>query len=191
MKPKTETRGRKPLPPEKRKAPQVTVKINNFILPFVKELKGNLKKGYVTEATLEKLFSILKSSPENKQTSAFKDLGSLSTAQSLQNKIHQLEDEKRIIENKLTAQKERSLVLVTERDKKHLISVQTEGRLNSLKSSYRMLKSDYDALLHREYDCMAIKGNGDRCTKKAVVDAIQNGINIHVCVQHSKVLAKK
>jgi len=41
---KTETRGRKPLPLDKKKPPQATIKINNVILPFVQTLKGNLKK---------------------------------------------------------------------------------------------------------------------------------------------------
>lgn len=56
---KTETRGRKPLPADKRKSPQATLKINDFILPFVKELKGNLKNKTLTPETLQSLFDVL------------------------------------------------------------------------------------------------------------------------------------
>jgi len=69
--------------------------------------------------------------------------------------------------------------------------IHTESKLNGLKSSYRLLKHDYEALLHREHDCMAIKGDGQRCTKKSTNDTVQNGILIHVCLQHAKALAKR
>ncbi len=55
-----ETRGRKPLLPNNRKPPQATLKINEIILPFVKELKGNLKNGLVTPRILQGLFDVLK-----------------------------------------------------------------------------------------------------------------------------------
>ena len=38
---------------------------------------------------------------------------------------------------------------------------------------------------------MALKGDGQRCTKKETNDTVQNGILIHVCVQHAKSLAKR
>lgn len=56
---KTETRGRKPLPVDKRKPPQATVKINDSILPFVMELKGNLKNNTLTPDVLQALFDVL------------------------------------------------------------------------------------------------------------------------------------
>jgi hypothetical protein len=57
---KTEARGRKPLPADKRKPPQATVKINDFILPFVNELKGNLKNKTLTPDVLQRLFDVLR-----------------------------------------------------------------------------------------------------------------------------------
>jgi len=186
---KTETRGRKPLPLDKKKAPQATVKINAFILPFVQELKGKLKKGMVSDKTLSGLFSVLKGAEQ--QSSVFNDPDAVSIIEGLQEKIHTLDAEKRIIENKLARQQEISLKLVQERDAKHLNAVHTESKLNALKSSYRLLKHDYNVLLHREHDCMAIKGDGQRCTKKSTNDTVQNGILIHVCLQHAKSLAKR
>ena len=85
---------------------------------------------------------------------------------------------------------ERSLLKKQYNDE-HSKAIKLDGKVRTLESNFRFLKRDYDELLHREYDCMAIKGNSERCSKKAVVDIIQNGINIHVCLQHSKVLAKK
>jgi len=185
---KTETRGRKPLPLDKKKAPQATVKINAFILPFVQELKGNLKKGMVSGKTLSGLFSVLNDTEQ--QVSVFNDPGAVSIVSELQEKIHVLEAEKGISERELAKHQEISLKLVQERDKAHLNAVGTESKLEALKSSYRLLKHDYEALLHHERDCMAIKGNGERCTKKSVIDAIYHDINIHVCLQHAKSLAK-
>jgi len=185
---KTETRGRKPLPLDKKKAPQATVKINNFILPFVQELKGNLKKGMVSGKTLSGLFSVLNGTEQ--QINVFKDPEAVSIVEELQEKIHALEAEKRISNSKLDKQQAVSLNLAQEWDKERLNVMQTESKLNGLKSSYRLLKHDYEALLHREHDCMATKGDGQRCTKKSVTDAIYHDINIHVCVQHAKALAK-
>ena len=186
---KTETRGRKPLPLGKKKAPQATVKINALILPFVQELKSKLKKGMVSDKTLSGLFSVLKGTEQ--QTSVFNDPDAVSIVTELQEKIHALEAEKRISDSKLAKQQEVSLNLAQERDKEHLNVVHTESKLNGLKSSYRLLKHDHEALLHREHDCMAIKGDGQRCTKKSTNDTVQNGILIHVCVQHAKSLAKR
>jgi len=186
---KIETRGRKPLPLDKKKAPQATVKINNFILPFVQELKGNLKKGMVSGETLSGLFSVLNGTEQ--QASVFNDPDAVSIVEELQEKIHSLEAEKRISDSKLAKQQEVSLNLAQERDKEHLNVVHTESKLNGLKSSYRLLKYDHEALLHREHDCMAVKGDGQRCTKKSTNDTVQNGILIHVCLQHAKALAKR
>lgn len=190
MKPKKETRGRKPLPLNKKKPPQATVKVNDFILPFVKKLKGNLKNNLVTEKTLVQLFDVLDGQGEQ-QSSAFKDPEAISIVAELQEKIHTLEAEKRIIKRELVEQQEISLKFVQERDKEHLNAVHTESELESLKSSYRTLKRTHEELLHREHDCMAIKANGERCTKAAKLDVNQNGIVIRVCLQHSKTLAKK
>ena len=153
-----ETRGRKPLPEGKKKPPQATVKINDFILPFVRQLKGNLKKGQVTTETIKSLFAVLKG-------------------------------KKLTVDNQPL--KEANIKLVLERDKEHLRAVKLGTKVRSLEATIKRLKIDHDALLHQEYNCMAIKANGKRCTKKAVVDAILNGINIHVCLQHSKILANK
>ena len=200
---KIETRGRKSLPPEKRKAPQTTVKINNFILPFVQELKGNLKNKQVTPEIISQLFSVLNGKSEQ-QASVFKDPKAVSIVEGLQNKIRKLESELRIKDNQIGSLrktlKEKIIAPFTENERsilkkqyneEHSKALKLEGKVRTLESNLRYLKRDYDDLLHREYDCMAIKGNGDRCTKKSVVDVIQNGINIHVCLQHSKVLAKK
>lgn len=198
-----ETRGRKPLPEGKRKPPQVTVKINDFILPFVKELKGNLKNKQVTAGTISQLFAVLHGNSEQ-QTSAFKGLETDSIFDNLQEKVRQLEAVLKTKDNQIgslkESLKEKLIAPLTENERsllkkqfteEHSKAMKLGGKVRTLESNLRILKRDYDALLHREYDCMAIKGNGERCTKKAVIDAIQHGISLHVCLQHSKVLAKK
>jgi len=187
MSERIETRGRKSLPLDKKKAPQATVKINDLILPFVKVLKGNLKKGMVTDQILSNLFSTLNGTEQ--QENIFNDPNTVSIVTELQEKIHSLEAEKRISESKLVKQQEISLNLVQERDKEHFKAVRAESKLESLKSSYRLLKNTHDELLHREYDCMAITGSGLRCSKPAKLDVNQNGIMIRFCLRH-KNLAK-
>jgi hypothetical protein len=182
------TRGRKSLPLDKKKPPQATVKINNFILPFVKELKGNLKKGLVTEKTLSLLFGALKEKGEQ-QLSVFKDPDTVSLISDLQEKIRLVEAEKQIIELKFKTKDELNIKFIQERDKEHLKAVHAESKVESLKSSYRLLKNTHDELLHREYDCMAMTGTGNRCTKPAKLDEVKNGLMIHVCLQHSKLIS--
>jgi hypothetical protein len=152
---KKETRGRKRLPPEKKKPPQAPLKINDFILPFVKELKGNLKKGLITEQTLDRLFDILRTGQKQSDLNQSEDIG--------------------VLKDRI---KERDLVNL-------------ESKVHYWKAKYDVLKRDYDDLLHREYDCMAMTSDGKRCKKKAVFDTFQNGLLFHVCSQHAKVLEKK
>jgi len=185
---KKETRGRKSVALDKKKPPQATVKINNFILPFVKELKGNLKKGLVTENTLALLFDVLNGKGEQ-QGNLFKDPDTVSIVSDLQEKIRLLEAEKQIVEAKLIEIEGIGLKFVKERDKEHLKAVHAESKVESLKSSYRLLKNTHDELLHREYDCMAMTGTGNRCTKPAKLDEVKNGLMIHVCLQHSKLIS--
>jgi len=67
---KKETRGRKALASGKHKAPQATMKINEFIVPFVTLLKSNLKIGTVNQKTIEKLFNVLEGESNEIQTDA-------------------------------------------------------------------------------------------------------------------------
>jgi len=179
---KKENRGRKPLALGEKKPPQATVKVNNFILPFVKELKGNLKKDLVTENTLALLFDVLNGKGEQ-QGNLFKDPDTVSLVSDLQEKIHLLEAEKQIIEAKLH--------FIQNNNVEDPKVTYTKGKLESLKSSYRMLKLTYDELLHREHDCMAITASGERCNRPAKLDAVNNGLMIHVCLQHSKLVNNK
>jgi len=190
MSDKRETRGRKPLALDKKKPPQATVKINSFILPFVKQLKGNLKLNLVSDNTLFLLFDVLDGKSEQ-QPSLFKDPETISLVNELQAKITLLEAEKRIIDTKLKDREKFNLATIQERDKERLNVISANSKLESLKSSYRILKLNYDELGHKIYDCMAVKANGDRCTKPSKIDFEQNGIMIHVCLQHSKLLSNK
>jgi len=83
------------------------------------------------------------------------------------------------------------LKLVLERDKYKFECIKQESIIMSLKSTIRTQKHKYSELLHKEHDCMFIKKDGERCTKKSVIDAEMHGLNIHVCTQHAKILQRE
>lgn len=56
---KKDKRGRKALPPEQKKPPQPTLKINPVLYPFVKLLKQRHKAGCVNDKTLAALTQLL------------------------------------------------------------------------------------------------------------------------------------
>jgi len=191
---KSETRGRKPLPPEERKAPQATVKINDFILPFVKELKGNLKKGKVTKKTMARLFNVLNNNWE--QSSALEEQ---ETSQC--DDVKRLKSEVQRLKTKLSSDTTDSAVkplepserleLVNKYHAEHLKVVHLESKDMTNKSSIKSLMLKIERLEHLEHDCQALKAtNNERCTRPAKTTVHWHGVEIHVCLQHSKSLKK-
>lgn len=155
------------------------VRVDEELIPLINDLKDQYKKG----CELNNL-TIVTNNQDVKQTTLYNDPASVSIVTDLQEKILRLEAEKQIVEAKLIEREGVSLKLVQERDKEHLKAVHAESKVESLKSSYRMLKSTHNELLHREHDCMAITGSGARCSKPAKLDMNQNGLIIRVCLQH-------
>jgi len=162
------------------------VRVDEELIPLINDLKDQYKKG----CELNNL-TIVTNNQDVKQTTLYNDRASVSIVMELQEKILRLEAEKQIIEDKLIERESISLNLVQKRDKEHLKAVHAESKLESLKSSYRLLKNTHDELLHREYDCMAITGNGERCSKPAKLDMNQNGLMIRVCLQHKNLVVNK
>jgi len=162
------------------------IRVDEALIPIINDLKDRYKQG----ESLEILIEVTKNQTTEQQTTLYDDPTSISIVTDLQDKIRQLEAEKQISDTKLVERDEISLQLVLDRDKEHLKVTHTNSKLESLKSSYRLLKSTHDELLHREYDCMAIKVNGQRCSKAAKLDFNQNGIMIRVCLQHAKLAEK-
>lgn len=194
---KTETRGRKPLLPKDKKPPQATIKVNDFILPFVNELKGNLKNGKVTKKTLGRLFNVLNNN-WFQVNAADEDLFSLSDSndiaiKGLESEVQRLKDELVKLHRhnafkplETTERAELIEKYQTERGK----VIRLEGQDRSNKSSIRSLKSKIDRIEHLEHDCQAIKANGERCSRPAVTTVDWSGIEIHTCSQHSKTLKR-
>jgi len=83
------------------------------------------------------------------------------------------------------------LKLVLERDKYKFECIKKESTINSLKSTIRTQRYNYNELLDKEHNCMFIKKDGERCTKKSVIDAPWRGVAIHVCTQHAKILQRE
>ncbi|GAW86328.1 hypothetical protein bplSymb_SCF02404P005 [Bathymodiolus platifrons methanotrophic gill symbiont] len=158
------------------------VRVDEALIPLINDLKDQYKKG----CGLNDLTIVTSNQDAKQQTTLYNDPASVSIVTDLQEKILQLEAEKLIIEAKLIERENIGLKLIQERDKEHLKAVHADSKVESLKSSCRYLKYTYDELLHREYDCMAITGTGERCSKPAKVDTIQNRLMIRVCLQHKK-----
>jgi len=158
------------------------VRVDEELIPLINDLKDQYKKG----CELNNLTIVTNNQDVKQQTTLYNDPASVSIVTDLQEKILRLEAEKQIVEAKLIEREAIGLKLVKERDKEHLKAVHAESKVESLKSSYRVLKSTHDELLHREYDCMAITGSGVRCSKPAKLDVNQNGLMIRVCLQHKK-----
>jgi len=158
------------------------IRVDETLIPLINDLKERHKQG----ESLHSLIEVTKNQATEQQTTLYDDPTSISIVTDLQDKIRQLEAEKQISDTKLVEREEISLQRVLERDKEHLKVVNTTGKLENLKSRYRLLQNTHDELLHREYDCMAITGSGVRCSKPAKLDFNQNGIMIRVCLQHAK-----
>ena len=163
------------------------IRIDEALIPLINDLKERHKQG----ESLESLIEVTKNQATEQQTTLYDDPTSISIVTDLQDKIRQLEAEKQISDTKLVEREEISLQRTLERDKEHLKVINATSKLESLRSSHRLLKSTHDDLLRQEHDCMAITGSGERCTKKSTNDTLQNSILIHVCLQHAKTLAKK
>ena len=162
------------------------VRVDEELIPLINDLKDQYKKG----CELNNLNIVTNNQDVKQQTTLYNDPASVSIVTDLQEKILHLEAKKQIVEAKLIEREGIGLKLVKERDKEHLKAVYADSKVENLKSSYRMLKINYDEVLHQNHDCMAITGSGERCSKPAKLDVDQNGLMIRVCLQHKK-LAKK
>ena len=125
---------------------------------------------------------MLQSKPEH-QASVLNTPDTIKIVEPLQQEIDQLKYELDIRNNQIvslkTSLKERIIAPIKENERgllkkqyndEHSKVIQLEGKVRSLESGIRRLKLDYGELLHREHDCMAIKANGEQCSKKAVIE---------------------
>jgi len=124
------------------------IRIDEALIPLINDLKERHKQG----ESLESLIEVTKNQATEQQTTLYDDPTSISIVTDLQDKIQHLEAEKQISETKLAEREEISLQRTLERDKEHLKVVNTIGKLESLKSRYRMLNRKYDDLFHQEHD---------------------------------------
>ncbi len=98
-------------------------------------------------------------------------------------KVTNTQDE---LEALLTKQSNRNLELVLQRDKEHLQAVKLKGQVLSLKNTIKSQKEELEAMHHKIYDCQALKKDGGRCTRPAKLKTNWQGVEINVCIQHSK-----
>jgi vacuolar-type H+-ATPase subunit I/STV1 len=185
---KIETRGRKRIPTEQHKAPQATVKINEVILPLVKLLKSNLKKGSLTNAVIEDL-TVLASNKKLpfKQTTVLDDKALIEqtevverlTADNLMLKAQYEQLKKASLDDRLEKQ-------ILKYDAEHLKVISLINELNKAKRELETLKKEIHRLNNLEHNCQCLTKNGNRCTRPAKDKAKWKGVELNVCLQHKK-----
>ncbi len=187
-----ETRGRKRLPLDQHKPPQSTVKINDAILPLVKLLKANLKKGLLSDVIISDLTAIANNKRlPFKQTTVLDDAALSEQAKALE--ALKAENLRLTAENKLLNKPVIKEVVVIDKwllkyDAEHNLVLHLKSELARAKLEPAELKGEIERLNGLERSCQALKVNGDRCTRIAK-DAIKHhGIAIKVCPQHRKLL---
>jgi len=161
----------------------VAVKINEVILPFVKELKGNLKKGNVTNKTIERLFNVLNNN--------WKQTDALTEEINLKNEVKRLKDELLAVNQTLATKSldaDERLKLKDRYNSEHLKVVSLEGKNRQNEGTIRSLKEEIKQLKHLEHNCQALKSNGERCTRTSKTTSNWHGVKIHTCIQHTKLL---
>ena len=178
--PMKETRGRKSLPADKRKPPQSTVKINDAILPLVKELKGNLRNKTLTPAIIQSLFDVMNGGESNNDIDLNGQIEKLKNLVNVQNqKIYELNDKP------LT---KKNLELVLKYDAEHLKAVKLESLADRLSSDKVAMRAEIEALKAKEHSCQMITKSGSRCKSNGLYKAVYQGIELMVCGQHNAII---
>ena len=83
--------------------------------------------------------------------------------------------------------KEVNLDLVLQKDAEHSKVITLQTKVRGLQSKNNDFKAQFEALEHKEHDCMALKKDGSRCTRPAKTKINWHGVEINACLQHSKV----
>jgi len=79
---------------------------------------------------------------------------------------------------------------VLQRDAANLKVVSFQSNVNFLKADIKGLERSINALHEKEYNCMALKKDSSRCTRPARTKINWQGVEIKVCLQHSKNVMK-
>ena len=192
-------RGRPSIAPELKKPQQTTLKVNDAIVPLVRLLKSNLKKGLLSDSIISDLMRVANNKKlPFKQTTALNDedlaeqaglIERLTTQNAtLSAQVKQLEKQIAQGLQKLSTPVNNSEKWVLKYDTEHQKLVELEGKLRNAKHEPTQLKAGISRLTHLEHDCQCLKANGDRCSRPAKVKANWHGIEINVCNQHQKTL---
>ena len=192
-------RGRPSIAPELKKPQQTTLKVNDAIVPLVRLLKSNLKKGLLSDSIISDLMRVANNKKlPFKQTTALNDedlaeqaglIERLTTQNAtLSAQVKQLEKQIAQGLQKLSTPVNNSEKWVLKYDTEHQKLVELEGKLRNAKHEPTQLKAEISRLTHLEHDCQCLKANGDRCSRPAKVKANWHGIEINVCNQHQKTL---
>ena len=141
----------------------------------------NTKKSVVVRIA-EELLPVIKAL--NKQHKAGKAIEHLLTV--TDNQDTDFQSTVKELERELEQFKKTNLELVLQKDAEHSKAIKLQTKANSLQSKNNNLKAQLEALQHKEYDCMVLKKDGSRCNRLAKTKVAWQGVEISVCLQHSK-----
>ena len=145
-------------PREENTKKTIVVRVAEELLPAIKILKKQHKAGKAVEHLLN---------VTNNQDSAC-----------------QFTTEK--LDGELKLFKKTNLNLVLQRDAEHSNVIKLQTKANGLQAQNNALKAQLKSLQHKEHDCMVLKKDGSRCSRTAKTKINWQGIEINVCLQHSK-----
>lgn len=74
-------------------------------------------------------------------------------------------------------------------DHRKVISLQSSNNL--LRHDLQQLKNELESLKNKTYSCQCIISKGTRCERKGNLKVNWQGIEIRVCLQHSKAMVNK
>ena len=170
----------------------VVIRVDEDLVPIIKIIKENYQAGQ----GIDDLIPVINNQKEAViNSSPYQTIDLLQENKELKRKINQLTincNEEHIkatgSKNQLDKLQKVNLDLVLQRDTANLKVVSLQSKVNFLKANIKGLERSITSLHDKEYNCMALKKDNSRCTRSAKTQITWQGVEIRVCLQHSKMI---
>jgi len=168
----------------------VVIRVDENLLPVIKVIKENYQAGQ----GINSLISVTNNQDKAViQSPSNQTIDLLQENKAFTNRINELtinRNEEHIkatgFKNQLDKLQKVNLDLVLQRDTANLQVISLQSKVNSLKAYIQGLEQSINAFHAKEYNCMALKKDNSRCTRPAKTKINWQGVEIKVCLQHSK-----
>lgn len=168
----------------------VVIRIDENLLPIIKEIKQKYQQGQ----GIESLLPVTNNQEETLTTQpSHQIIDLLQENKQLKKQNNQLSikrNEEHIKATEFKNQQDNlqkvNLDLVLQRDTEHGKVIELEGKCRSLKADLKTKDTGLERLKHLEHNCQMLTNAGNRCTKPAKLKLLWQGVEINVCLQHSK-----